>query len=323
MPVLGITGSIATGKSTFAQRLKRRLNAELFDADAVARELLESDPAVKKEILSVFGPDVAGPDGNIDRAKLRSLIFEPLGSPANRPTKGSARPPETNPVKSPERSSADKSANAAPPATPPAAPTEAGPLWERPTGSSPEAETPGTTTVDRSHADFRAASQPATAASNASVATSAALPHHASHGPTRLSTPKEKLEAILHPRIRARWTTLAASFRTPSTAGVSGEKVAGTTSQPWLIVDIPLLFETGAEAAFDVIAVVACGGDTQRSRLRQRGLSPELAQTIIESQLDLLSKMKRASHVIWSESSLTFLDEQAAVLAAHLQQRYG
>lgn len=319
MPVLGITGSIATGKSTFAQRLKRRLNAELFDADAVARELLESDPAVKEEILSVFGPDVAGPDGNIDRAKLRSLIFEPPGSPLARPTQGSAQPAQTTP----ERSPAETSAKAAPPATPPAALTEVGSLRGSPTGSSPQAQTPETTTTDRSHADFRAASPPATAAPNAAVATSAALLHDASHGPTRLSTPKEKLEAILHPRIRARWTGLAANVRTPATAHAAGEKGVQTTSQPWLIVDIPLLFETGAESAFDVIAVVACGRDTQRSRLRQRGLSPELAQTIIESQLDLLSKMKRASHVIWSESSLTFLDEQAAVLAAHLQQRYG
>lgn len=266
MPVLGITGSIATGKSTFAQRLKRRLNAELFDADAVARELLESNPAVKEEILSVFGPDVAGPDGTIDRSKLRAIVFEPGEGVA--------------------------------PATPVARVARVAPITSA-------AATPGT---------------PATAAASGPAGTTPS----ATGSPSHLATPREKLEAILHPRIRARWRELAATYRSPS--GDPGKLFGGSTAATphrWLIVDIPLLFETRAEAAFDAIVVVACSGATQQRRLRERGLSPALADAIINSQLDLHDKMKRASHVIWSESSLTLLDEQAAVLAAHLQQRYG
>ncbi|HWL54230.1 MAG TPA: dephospho-CoA kinase [Chthoniobacteraceae bacterium] len=273
MPVLGITGSIATGKSTFAQRLKERLDAELFDADAVARELLESDPAVQEEVLSVFGPDVAGPDGTIHRARLRSMIFGPKGSPVDL-----------------RREAPGRTALSGRAATGAIRATEA---------TGPGVEGTGKTAGARSQQGE--CSQAETGATGTNDDETTLSP-----------TPRERLEAILHPRIRARWMELASTFR-----------AIPPGRQRWLLVDIPLLFETGTEGAFDVITVVACGEETQQRRLRERGLSPEVGQAIIASQLDLPTKMKRASHIIWSESSLTFLDEQAAVLAAHLQQRYG
>ena len=50
MPALGITGGIATGKSSVGRVLSRELSAEIFDADQVAHELLSGDTAALKEI---------------------------------------------------------------------------------------------------------------------------------------------------------------------------------------------------------------------------------------------------------------------------------
>jgi len=75
MPVVGITGGIATGKSTFARALLRYLPAELFDADQVARDLLENDPEVHAAVLHAFGVEFLNESGDFDRARLRSLVF--------------------------------------------------------------------------------------------------------------------------------------------------------------------------------------------------------------------------------------------------------
>ena len=75
MPAVGITGGIATGKSTFARALVRHLAAELFDADACARELLESDAAVRASVGTAFGDEIVDEHGEFDRVRLRELVF--------------------------------------------------------------------------------------------------------------------------------------------------------------------------------------------------------------------------------------------------------
>lgn len=75
MPILGITGGIATGKSSFAALLSRQTGATLFDADQCSRELLESDPRVKAAVRSAFGGSAFTPDGAPDRAFLRKIVF--------------------------------------------------------------------------------------------------------------------------------------------------------------------------------------------------------------------------------------------------------
>jgi dephospho-CoA kinase len=75
MPVLGITGGIATGKSTFARALLQYLPAELFDADLCARELLESDATVRQAVREAFGEDILDAHGDFDRARLRARVF--------------------------------------------------------------------------------------------------------------------------------------------------------------------------------------------------------------------------------------------------------
>jgi dephospho-CoA kinase len=72
---LGLTGGLGSGKSTVAGFL-RELGAEVIEADALGRALMEPGQAVYAEIVKVFGPDVVGPDGRLNRARLADLAFK-------------------------------------------------------------------------------------------------------------------------------------------------------------------------------------------------------------------------------------------------------
>jgi len=75
MPAIGITGGISTGKSTFCDCLREIIPAaKFFDADLEARSLAEL-PEVKQEILGQFGREVFSPEGDLNRAKLRAMVF--------------------------------------------------------------------------------------------------------------------------------------------------------------------------------------------------------------------------------------------------------
>jgi len=76
MPAIGITGGISTGKSTFCECLKEILPAaKFFEADEVARELVDLDE-VKQELLNLFGFSVFSRNGDLNRAALRTIIFQ-------------------------------------------------------------------------------------------------------------------------------------------------------------------------------------------------------------------------------------------------------
>lgn len=75
MPVLGITGGVATGKSTFTRRLVKALNGEVFDADAAARLLLHGNEEVKTAVKAAFGEEILDDMGDISRSKLREVVF--------------------------------------------------------------------------------------------------------------------------------------------------------------------------------------------------------------------------------------------------------
>ena len=75
MPALGITGGVATGKSTFTAALLRHLPAELFDADQCSRDLLANDAGVRETVRRAFGPEAFDNEGRPDRAWLRQLVF--------------------------------------------------------------------------------------------------------------------------------------------------------------------------------------------------------------------------------------------------------
>ena len=196
MAVIGVTGGIGSGKSTFSKMLAEKLAARLFDADAASRELLEHDPEVRRRITSELFAEAYTPDGQPNRAAIRHLVFQD-----------------------------------------PAA--------------------------------------------------------------------KARLESILHPRIRDRWTLLAEECRKTSTH---------------FVVEIPLLFETGAEHFFDHIVTVTCSFETQLARTAARGLPRDQAESIIRNQIPLDKKTALAHFVIWNDGSLANLENQSAELAKILRK---
>jgi dephospho-CoA kinase len=80
MRVVGLTGGIATGKSTFAAAL-RALGVPVVDADALARAAVARGSPGLAAAADAFGPEVIGPDGELDRKRVGALVF---GDPAAR-----------------------------------------------------------------------------------------------------------------------------------------------------------------------------------------------------------------------------------------------
>lgn len=74
MLTIGLTGGIASGKSTVSQRLME-LGATVIDADAIARALQEPGQPGLERIVEEFGPAVLTPEGRLDRAALGALVF--------------------------------------------------------------------------------------------------------------------------------------------------------------------------------------------------------------------------------------------------------
>ena len=66
---VGLTGGIATGKSTVAAML-RELGCHLLEADKIAHGLIEPGGAAYDDVVREFGSGILAPDGRVDRAKL-------------------------------------------------------------------------------------------------------------------------------------------------------------------------------------------------------------------------------------------------------------
>ncbi len=75
MLVAGLTGNIASGKSTVAAFL-RRWGALIIDADQIAHEVVAPGRPALQEIRRLFGDGILSPDGTLDREKLGRLVFE-------------------------------------------------------------------------------------------------------------------------------------------------------------------------------------------------------------------------------------------------------
>jgi len=71
---VGLTGGFACGKSTVA-KMCSDLGARVIYADKVAHELYRPGQPVYEELVKRFGPEIVQPDGEIDRAKLASIVF--------------------------------------------------------------------------------------------------------------------------------------------------------------------------------------------------------------------------------------------------------
>ena len=72
--IIGLTGGIATGKSTVSKIL-RDLNIKVIDADKIAHNVLEHEDVINK-IQDVFSKNVVNENGKIDRKKLGKIVFE-------------------------------------------------------------------------------------------------------------------------------------------------------------------------------------------------------------------------------------------------------
>jgi dephospho-CoA kinase len=72
--IFGLTGGLASGKSTVAARFRAR-GVPVIDADQLAREVVAPGTAGLAEVVLAFGEDVLLPDGSLDRAKVADRVF--------------------------------------------------------------------------------------------------------------------------------------------------------------------------------------------------------------------------------------------------------
>jgi dephospho-CoA kinase len=118
---------------------------------------------------------------------------------------------------------------------------------------------------------------------------------------------RRALEQILHPRIRRQWMAEAKKHR---------------NSPDFFFADIPLLYETGGETLCERVVVVACSRNIQLDRLAKRKpLKRSEAEQMINSQMPLEEKIKRADHVVWNNGHRVTLMEQAKELVALWQEQ--
>ena len=75
MFLVGLTGGIASGKSTVAAMLSKYDN-EIIDADEIAREVVLPDTVGLSKVVAEFGPQILEEDGSLSRATLAKLVFE-------------------------------------------------------------------------------------------------------------------------------------------------------------------------------------------------------------------------------------------------------
>src|SRR5437868_14700374 len=121
------------------------------------------------------------------------------------------------------------------------------------------------------------------------------------------ATKRRALEQILHPRIRRQWMAQAERHR---------------NSPDFFFADIPLLYETGGETLCERVVVVACSHKVQLDRLVKRiNLKGSEAEQMINSQMPLEEKIKRADHVVWNNGDRATLMEQAKGLVALWQEQ--
>ncbi len=116
---------------------------------------------------------------------------------------------------------------------------------------------------------------------------------------------RKVLESILHPRIREAWM---------SRAGGDG----------LLLAEIPLLYETGAETYFSRVIVTACSRASQVERIVVgRRLLKELADQIIQAQMDLDEKIRRANWVVWTDCPPPITVQQVNLISQEVIELYG
>lgn len=194
---VALTGGVASGKSTVA-KLFQTLGAGLIDTDDIARAVVAPGSEALSEIATRFGPEVIGPDGALDRARLRDQVFR----------------------------------------------------------------------------DARA---------------------------------RADLEAITHPRIRAEVARRSRAAR-----------------EPYVLVAVPLLAETGTAKDYDRVLVVDSAPDMQRLRLMQRdGIDDAAAARMLAAQASREARLTIADDVIVNDGDIAHLARDAELLHKAYLRRAG
>ncbi len=120
----------------------------------------------------------------------------------------------------------------------------------------------------------------------------------------------KRLEAIVHPLVRAREAAFLEQAR--------------RDGAPIAVLDIPLLYETGAEGRVDAVVVVSAPESVQRERVLARpGMTEEKFAAILSRQVPDSEKRRRADHIIDTSRGLDAAREQVAALLKQLARGLG
>lgn len=124
-----------------------------------------------------------------------------------------------------------------------------------------------------------------------------------------MAAPQEfkRLEAIIHPLVRAREKQFV--------------DAAAARGEPMVLLDIPLLYETGSTDRVDVVVVVSCAPEIQRTRVMARpGMTAEKFEAILARQIPDAEKRARADYVIDTGRGLEAARSQVAEIVSALTQ---
>jgi dephospho-CoA kinase len=116
---------------------------------------------------------------------------------------------------------------------------------------------------------------------------------------------RRELEAIVHPAVHR--------------AIAMGVRAFEMMGDAMVIVDVPLLYETGAEKSFDHVIVTACPPEMQLARLLKRGLTEDAARQRLAAQWPTEKKTSRADFVVTTGGTFQETDEQVARVLANLK----
>ncbi len=117
-----------------------------------------------------------------------------------------------------------------------------------------------------------------------------------------------RLEAIVHPAVRAAEKTFIDE--------------AAKRGEPLVVLDIPLLFETGRQGDVDAVVVVTADPDVQKARVLARpGMTDEKFATILGRQMPDAEKRARADHVVDTSNGLDAADAAVGAILARLLGR--
>ncbi|MEW7008950.1 dephospho-CoA kinase [Lentilitoribacter sp. EG35] len=109
-----------------------------------------------------------------------------------------------------------------------------------------------------------------------------------------------KLEALVHPLVKLKQDEFV--------------EVARQKGHDLVLLDIPLLFEIGAEERFNAIIVVTCDADVQRQRvLSRKNMTTEKFEAILAKQIPDHEKRRRADHIV--DTSVSLEETEAQVIA--------